>query len=165
MLRQTVLPLCLMAALALAAGAHAAPRAAGHNHGGPAPDAPSPDAQPHVPVGYDAAYDYSVANDPDSDADPYYQYMGPPPTDPRSREQEGLRDGRLPIAPRTPYYAGVRIYGADYYGYGYGYGHNCGCEHYGRRYTVYYDDFGIRGASYPGYDDRPHTRYGRGYGD
>jgi len=191
MLRQTVLPFCLMAALTFTA-AHAAapgdgPRAyarsgeAPHRaHNGPRPDdgrdaPPDADSAPHIPVGFDAGYDYSAANNARLDADPYshptrddpyYQYMGPQPEDPRAREQLGLRDGRLPIAPRTPWYAGVRLYGVGYgYGYGYGRGYGCGCEHYRRRYTVYYDDFGIRGASYPGYSYRHHEDYGRGYGD
>lgn len=141
--RLHLLPLFLLAAVASGAAAH----------------------QPAPPVGYDAAYDYGIANDPASDADPYYRYPGPPPTDPRAREQMGLRDGVLPIKPRTPYYAGVRLYGD--YGYGYGYGHGygaCGCARYHRRYTVYYDDFGIPGASYRSYDHSPRQDYGRGYG-
>jgi hypothetical protein len=149
MLRLHILPLFWLAAVASDAAAQSAP----------------------PPVGYDAAYDYSIANNPASDADPYYQYPGPPPTDPRSREQTGLRDGVLAIRPRTPYYAGVRLYG-DYgyggYGYGYGrygYGYDaCGCAHYRRRYTVYYDDFGIRGASYRSYDHTSRQDFGRGYG-
>ena len=146
----------------------------GDRDDGPPPGAHGDrDDEPNVragpPVGYDSAYDYGVANDPASDSDPYYQYRGPPPTDPRAREQRGLRYGALPIEPRTPYYAGVSLdYGYGGYGYGYGYGGyaGCGCAHYRRRYDVYYDDFGQRGASYRGYDDH-HRRedYGRGYGD
>ena len=167
MLRLTALPFCLLAAVAFGAAAQPAP------HRGPPPGAyaddgpPEADAPPPPPVGYDVGYDYGVANDPASDADPYYQYPGPPPTDPRAREQTGLRDGVLPIKPRTSYYAGVRLYG-DGYGYGntYGYGSDaCGCAHYRRRYTVYYDDFGRRGDSYRGYGDHPREDYGRGYGE
>ncbi len=167
MFRHTVLPFCLLAALA-AGAAHAAPHtgAARGAHDGPR-DAPADAPPPHAPAGYDVGYDYVIAHDPDSGVSPYYQFQGPPPTDPRSREQEGLRDGTLPIAPLTPYYAGVRLYGSGY-GYGYGYGSyydGCGCARYDRRYTVYYDDYGNRGASYPGYSHRGSRDYGRGYGD
>lgn len=185
---------CLLAALAVSAGVALStaslaqnappPGAYDDRDEGPAPpgayddrDGPPPPGAygdrndgPNVragpPVGYDSAYDYGVANDPASDSDPYYQYRGPPPTDPRAREQIGLRDGVLPIRPRTPYYAGVRLYGDNEYGgYGrYGYG-GCGCAYYRRRYSVYYDDFGQRGASYRGYDYHRRDDYGRGYGD
>jgi len=191
MLRSPRLPVCLLAALAISAGlacstavlAQDAPPPPGayDDRNGPPPGAYNgrendngPDDGPPVPsgppVGYDSAYDYGVANDPDSDADPYYQYRGPPPTDPRAREQAGLRDGLLPIRPRTPYSAGVRLYGDDDYGYGgYGYGRSgyagCGCAYYRRRYTVYYDDFGQRGDSYRGHDYHRRDDYGRGYGD
>jgi hypothetical protein len=183
MLHAKRLPVCLLAALAISAGTawsatalaqDAPPPPGAHDdRDGPPPGAyrdreDGPDVADGPPVGYDAAYDYGVANDPDSDADPYYQYQGPPPTDPRAREQVGLRYGTLPIRPRTSYYAGVRLYGD--YGYGYedyrygGYA-GCGCAYYRRRYSVYYDDFGQRGASYRGYDDHRHDDYGRGYGD
>ncbi len=186
MLHATRLPVCVLAALAVSAGlacstaalAQDAPPPPGtyddRDNGPPPPgayddrDGPPPGAYngredgPPVsagpPVGYDSAYDYGVANDPASDADPYYQYRGPPPTDPRAREQAGLRYGALPIRPRTPYYAGVRLYG--YGGYT-----GCGCAYYRRRYSVYYDDFGQRGASYRSYDYHRRDDYGRGYGD
>ncbi len=178
MFRQTVLPLFLVAALAFgAAEAHA-----GDHHPAPPPQddqAGDPDDQDQpVPfAGYNVGYDYVIAHD-HVDVDPYYNYQGPPPTDPRAREQIGLRHGDLPIKPLTPYYAGVTTYGYDDgYGYGYGYGDSygygygdgyadeCGCAHYARRYNVYYDDFGNRGASYSGYDYRRHEDYGRGYGE
>ena len=186
MLRSTRLPVCLLAALAVSTGLACStvalaqdappPPSAHDDRDGPPPPGvyddrdDGPDVRSGPPVGYDAAYDYGVANDPASDADPYYQYQGPPPTDPRAREQLGLRDGVLPIRPRTPYYAGVRLYGDSDYGYG-GYGYSsCGCAHYRRRYTVYYDDLGQRGDSYRGHDYRGndyHRRddYGHGYGD
>ncbi len=189
MLRSSHLPLCLLAALAISACATAAvaqdgpppPGAYGDRDDGPPPpgyddrDGPppgdrgdGPDVRQGPPVGFDAGYDYGVANDPASDADPYYQYQGPPPRDPRAHEQYGLRHDVLPITPRTPYYAGVRLYGDYGYGYGrYGYGgySGCGCAYYRRRYSVYYDDFGIRGASYRSRDYRRHDDYSRGYGD
>lgn len=167
MLRQTILPFCLLAALAF--GATAA-------HAGDHPaQAPSDDrySAPPVPfAGYDVGYDYVIAHD-HVDIDPYYNYQGPPPTDRRAHEQEGLRHGDLPIKPLTPYYAGVSLYGDDDdYGYGYRYNSyanyyddDCGCAHYARRYNVYYDDFGNRGDSYSGYDYRNREDSGRGYGD
>ena len=164
-----LVPICLSAVIASAAVAQPAPPPPGPPPGYDDPDAGPPPQEDGPPVGYDAGYDYSVANDPASDADPYYQYPGPPPTDPRAREQWGLRDGVLAITPRTSYYAGVTLYG-DGYGYGYGYGgydygydHGCGCARYRRRYTVYSDDFGIRGASYRGYDYHRRDDRGRGY--
>ena len=177
MLHSTRLSVCLLAALAISAGtawstaalAQHAPRPGAYDdRDGPPPGAhgdreDGPDVADGPPVGYDAGYDYGVANDPASDADPYYQYQGPPPTDPRAREQVGLRYGTLPIRPRTSYYAGVRLYGDSDYGYG-GYG-GCGCVYSHRRYSVYYDDFGLRGASYRGHDDHRRDDYGRGYGD
>jgi len=156
MLRQTLIPLCLLATLGLATAAHAGDR--------PPPPDGQDEAAPPPFAGYDVGYDYVIAHD-HPDVDPYYTYQGPPPTDPRSREQNGLRDGDLPIAPRTSYYAGVRLYGTGY-GYGYGYGYaGCGCAYYHRRYNVYYNDFGIRGASYPGYYRHGRDDYGRGYSD
>lgn len=177
MLRHTVLPFCLVAALAFGASAHAGdhPRPAPHEDA--AQDAPPQDApDDSLPVpfaGYDVGYDYVIAHD-HVDVDPYYNYQGPPPTDRRAREQVGLRHGNLPIKPLTPYHDGVRLYGDDdgdgySYGYGssdYGYGgddEDCGCAHYGRRYDVYYDDFGNRGASHREYDHRRNEDYGRGY--
>jgi hypothetical protein len=169
MLRQTVLPLCLLVALAFGAAAHAGD--------GPPPPHDDQDRGPPVPfAGYDVGYDYVIAHD-HVDVDPYYNYQGPPPTDRRAHEQLGLRHGDLPIKPLTPYDDGVTTYGDDDgygygsgYGYGYSYGYgvsddDCGCAHYPRRYNVYYDDFGNRGASYSGYDYRRHEDYGRGYGD
>ena len=170
----------LLAALAIGAGAawSAAalaqdappPGAYGDRDGGPPPPddynghEDRPDVRTGPPVGYDSGYDYGVANDPTSDADPYYQYNGPPPRDPRAHEQYGLRHYLLPVTPRTPYYAGVRLYGD--YGYGSrGYGYGCGCAYYRRRYNVYYNDFGIRGDSYRSGDNRRREDYGRGYGD
>ncbi len=169
MFRQTVLPLCLLATLAFGATvAHAG------DHPAPPPQDASHDDRdsgPPVPfAGYDVGYDYVIAHD-HVDIDPYYNYQGPPPTDRRSHEQEGLRHGDLPIKPLTPYDAGVTVYGDDE-GYGYGYSYNdsysdddCGCTHYRRRYNVYYDDFGNRGDSYSGYDDRRREDSGRGYGE
>ncbi len=193
MLRSTRFSICLLAALATGAGVLSAtaslaqdgppPPGAYDDRDGPPPGAyddrggPPPNVRPGPPVGYDAGYDYGVANDPAAEGvDPYYQYQGPPPRDPRAHEQYGLRHYVLPVTPRTPYYAGVRLYGDygygyggyGYGGYGYGsrgYGYGCGCAYYGRRYSVYYDDFGIRGASYRGYGDHRRDDYGRGYGD
>lgn len=114
------------------------------------------------PVGADTAYDYITGAH-------FTHYDGLGPQDWRAREQLGYRDGVLPIAPRTSYYAGVSIhpiYDYGYYGYGYGYGwDSCGCRHYDRRYIEYYDDYGHRGDSYRGYghyrhyDDAPAWHY------
>ena len=104
------------------------------------------------PVGADSAYDYVTGEH-------FTNYDGLGPQDWRAREQTGYRDGVLPIAPRTSYYAGVSIhpvYDYGYYVYGYGGYDACGCRHYGRRYVEYYDDFGRRGDSYSGYSHSRH---------
>jgi hypothetical protein len=170
MFRQTVFPLCLLAALAFSPAAHAGDPAA------PAQDTAARDTSspigPRAPdAGYDLAYDYVIAHD-HVNVDPYYNYQGPPPTDPRAREQVGLRRGVLAITPLTGYYEGVQTYGGDG-GYGYGYGSSgysdesidddCGCAHYRRRYNVYVDDYGNRGDSYPAYDYHRHDDDGRRY--
>ena len=162
MLRQTILPLCLLMTLGLATAAHAGDRPPPP----PRQDDQDDESAPPPYAGYDVGYDYAIAHD-HPDVDPYYTYQGPAPTDPRAREQTGLRDGDLPIKPRTDYDAGVTLYGEGYgYGSGDGYGDDsCGCAHYRRRYNVYYNDFGIRGASYSGYSHHGRDDYGRGYSD
>ena len=127
--------LAVLAAAIVPAAAHAQSKSDGYS--GP-------------PVGADTAYDYVSGEH-------FTNYDGLGPQDWRAREQLGYRDGVLPIAPRTPYYAGVSIHPVyDGYGYGYGWSSGCGCQYYGRRYVEYYDDYGHRGDSYRGYGRSRH---------